>query len=682
MTEVLKSILTQVTKGVQSAGAQAATEQQLVRDICNFLRDKRYLVIIDDIWNWDKWEIIRGALPSNHPSNKIIATTRVNALAIRFTEVAVMHKHWGIQIGFRDWMLSKVISEKPAYDKLDYAVLEKVHRGIVEMCKGMPLGIICLSKALANYKGWDTWKRQVVDGFLRIPSLKPLVESFCLGYDDLPIHVKTCLLYCAIYPEGVSISRSSLVRQWITQGFVYHEGAAVAYLDELVSRNLLLETAARSIVQVHPLMLAFFVCKSREANLVTNVPSSSKIVKSIQRLSCNSSTQYYLGEKLVDVMKHPVMDIQVYHTRSVYFWGSIEPYLKQFGRLRVLQLEHSAILRDDDLVPICGLLHLRYLGLSWCPHISKLPSQIRRLQNLETLDVTGTRVRELPCQAARLPNLVRVLHEVTVVNLPEDLHQVFKNRGTDLEAKCRSIVLLLLDHFRRPSKPLPVSLAGRHVHVPQWIGASLHDVVSLDIMLCKLEEGDQKLLGELPNLECLVVRFQLLPRKAIPIMAGGFKKLMFFCFDSRLPRVAFQPGAMPNLEHLEFKFYSGPASNDPVGITHLPSIENVFFKCSENYSSDAPGIRATIDVVRREAAEHPNKITLWVNDDKPQVFPKKDVAKSRDSTQSATVSGTGVIETSLAENDNIDNKGKAIDVSTHASCSRTRETHEIEETQE
>jgi hypothetical protein len=38
-------------------------------------------VIVDDIWHWQDWEIIRRALPEGVPRCRILATTRANAIA-------------------------------------------------------------------------------------------------------------------------------------------------------------------------------------------------------------------------------------------------------------------------------------------------------------------------------------------------------------------------------------------------------------------------------------------------------------------------------------------------------------------------------------------------------------------------------------------------------------------------
>jgi hypothetical protein len=57
-----------------------------------------------------------------------------------------------------------------------------------------------------------------------------------------------------------------------------------------------------------------------------------------------------------------------------------------------------------------------------------------------------------------------------------------------------------------------------------------------------------------------------------------------------------------------------------MGIMHLPSLESIEFRCSENYRSDSQGIGATIEAVRKEATEHPNCITLYFNDKQSEVF--------------------------------------------------------------
>jgi len=196
-------------------------------------------------------------------------------------------------------------------------------------------------------------------------------------------------------------------------------------------------------------------------------------------------------------------------------------------------------------------------------------------------------------------------------------------------ANCRGALSIVFFHpfNARCEEPLQVPLLrvdGRHMKVPQWVKQDLCIVCSLDTSLFKLVEEDLKFLKtQMPNLQALQLRFEVLPREPVAITGGGFLKLETFYVDCRLPRViTFEEGAMPKLKHLEFKFYSGPATSQDysMGIKNLDSINKVVFRCSEYYTSGSPGISAEIEAMRKEATEHPNEIVLCVNDMRPEVF--------------------------------------------------------------
>jgi hypothetical protein len=88
----------------------------------------------------------------------------------------------------------------------------------------------------------------------------------------------------------------------------------------------------------------------------------------------------------------------------------------------------------------------------------------------------------------------------------------------------------------------------------------------LDIRLCQLVDEDLDFLhNKVPYLQLLTLRLEILPRKAIVITGEGFLMLKSFCLDCRLPVVTFQQGAMPKLEHLEFKFYTSRALTSDCG---------------------------------------------------------------------------------------------------------------------
>ncbi|CAN6382101.1 unnamed protein product [Urochloa humidicola] len=765
MMEILGEILSQVSNGTTSArsGIKAAAEQNIINEISLFLSNKRYLVIIDDIWHWEEWEVIRKAVPKNNLGSKLLMTTRMNNMAERFQTDQGAHVYTP-SFGYREAeTLSDMILMKSVEENI--VGLKRLSANIVDMCSLMPLAIICFSSAWTeshvqdDYGEWDTWVRHMLDdGFLSTPSLKPLVQSLCLGFDDLPVHLKTCLLYCTMYPPYCWIRRDCLVRKWIAEGFVSQEEVAEAYFDKLASRNLLQPVyEEENTYRVPPIMLALLVLKAKEDNFVArmqeNVPCISSNGKKKRRLSLYTD-------------RYPDEDVS--HIRSLAVLGP-QPHIdgvpfKKFKNLRVLEIDSCEGLENGHVVDMCGLIWLRYLGLKGAPItelpreieglknleildvrwtcISRLPTEIGSLKRLETLDVSdtgvtevpteieklqclktlnisgtmvtvlpgeiselqhleifnasntsvtelptgieklqclrtlnicGTEITELPWEITKIVGLQNLIVSNTTVNeLPKEIRKLHNLRTLDVRStKVRELpweipnsLSVLVGHIFSSNKvvklppdaspdwvssssggasyrgdtsimffnpfdsryePLQVPMlrvAGRHMNVPLWVKQELSNVSSLDIRLYKLGEYDLEFLKQMPNLQALQLEFEVLPREPIDITGGGFSKLETFYVDCRLPRaVTFVEGAMPKLKQLEFKFYTSTARQDySMGIAHLPSLEKIIFRCSEYYTSDSPGISATIEVVRKEAAEHPNQITLYVNGLKPEVF--------------------------------------------------------------
>ncbi|XP_072146450.1 disease resistance protein Pik-1 [Setaria viridis] len=656
----------------------------------------RYLVIIDDIWDWEEWKVIGKALPKNNLGCKLIMTTRVRSIAEKCeTEqgAGVLFSVYKQKFGFREaerlsaMTLSKYVvrmrkfgraeAERLSAMRLSKYVVRKRKFGrakalsIADMCGGptfdfCPLAVICLSSAWAGHHDaeWDTWASHVRDdGFLSTPSLKPPVQSLCLGFDDLPVQLRTCLLYCTIYPPRYRFKKGWLVRKWVAEGFVSQVEVAEAYFDKLFSRNLL--QRHEGMHAVRPIMRAFLVCKAKEDNFIAYDGNQRKGV--IRRLSLSTD-------------RCPDEDV-LSHTRSLVVCGDDEDVLdvvpfKAIKKLRVLEIYRSGRPQNGDLVDICGLTWLKCLVITTCYQITELPREIGRLQNLETLCVAGTGISKLPTEIGKLQHLETLdVSWTRVRELPKEIWKLqhlrtLDIRGTNVrelscskdtnpllsvvideeklmsplgvisssgaeevispssEEKCRDdlSILILFNHFGSRCEVLPVrmlTVAGRHMKVPQWVKQDLCNVCSLDITIYKLVHEDLEFLKtQMPNLQALQLRFEVLPREPVAITDGGFSKLETFYVDCRLPRVTFGEGAMPKLKHLEFKFvYTGTLSQDYyMGIKHLDSLEKVVFRCSEYYTSDNPGIREAIDVLRNEAAEHPNKITLWVNKMERKVF--------------------------------------------------------------
>ena len=57
-------------------GIQKLKDAEIVEKLHEVLREKKYLVILDDIWNIETWNILREAFPMKNTSSKILLTSR------------------------------------------------------------------------------------------------------------------------------------------------------------------------------------------------------------------------------------------------------------------------------------------------------------------------------------------------------------------------------------------------------------------------------------------------------------------------------------------------------------------------------------------------------------------------------------------------------------------------------
>ncbi|CAN6373621.1 unnamed protein product [Urochloa humidicola] len=515
MMEILGTILSQVTNGAMSTGSgtELASEESIIDEISSFLSDKRYLIIIDDIWHWEEWVAVRKALPENNLGNKIVMTTRINTIAERCQSEESAHVYkQNFQYEDAERLSYKILKKSVEGDGILEANMKVLSTKIVLMCGTIPLAIISLSSALAesqvqgDYGEWDAWVSHVLDRFLSTPCLKPLVQSLCLGLDDLPVHLRTCLLYCSIYPPEYLIERDCLVRKWMAERFVWQQDVAEAYFDMLVSRNLLqpvrLWLFKNTCYAVPPIMLAFLACKAKEDNFLDcrqyNGPGSSSHAKQIRRVFIHTGLYG---------------DDDVSHTHTLAVLGRqsrLAPYEK-FKNLRVLEIESKST-GNDHLVDICGLVWLRYLGLKGAT-ITELPREIGRLQNLETLDIRRAHVTKLPLEIEKLQHLEAInISNTKVTELPREIWKL-QNLETLIAAETRLAEIPTEIELLQHLKTLDVS-DTEVTKIPTEI-EKLHNLRNLNISGTKVTElpkGIEK-LQHLRTLNISATKVAEVPKK-------------------------------------------------------------------------------------------------------------------------------------------------------------------------
>uniref|UniRef100_A0A0D9X4Y3 NB-ARC domain-containing protein n=1 Tax=Leersia perrieri TaxID=77586 RepID=A0A0D9X4Y3_9ORYZ len=399
-------------------------EGELIDRIRDYLKHKRYFIVIDDVWDEEAWKTIKLVLLNNRRGSRIVTTTRNAAVAsccTRDSDYVYQMK----PLSLRD---SKLLFFKRAFgsEDLPHPHLEKITDGILEKCDGLPLVIMIMSSLLADQHAEDEWERMLTDidcALTKDPDIDIVKRVLSLSYYGLPHHLRACLLYLSIFPEGYEIDKQRLINRWIAEGFVHEEQGLSSYevgegyFNYLINKSLIQPVGSKhgkaKACQVHGIILDFLACKASEENF--NTPSDAAEQQGlvsdnkvrVRRLCINNRNNNEIDTRL----KGPNLS----HVRSLTVFGDFgKTNLSDFTALHVLDQENKWSFgenwgsEDYHIANIQKLLHLRYLRLSSLSLNFDLTAKIEGLQNLETLDLLGLSIIELPSAITRLRRLARL----------------------------------------------------------------------------------------------------------------------------------------------------------------------------------------------------------------------------------------------------------------------------------
>ncbi|KAL5555329.1 hypothetical protein UlMin_037565 [Ulmus minor] len=411
-------------------------ERDMISHLNQVLKERRYLVVLDDIWDIGAWNSVRKAFPNGKKGSKVMFTTRNEGI----TELLDLH-NVSTSPPFLDSEQSFELLRKKAFQKGkdgNYSCppeLDQLGRQMADECKGLPLALVVLGGLLKMKKSADEWSavKKDLKSQLNKRGLKDRVdEILALSYYDLPYDLKPFFLYVGNFPEDREIPKRKLIRLWLAEGFMTMptsgnqatpiEDVAEQFLEELIDRNIV-QVAKRDhtgvgvkTCRVHDLMRDLAQSKAKEDNFcgvmqlqhqMNPVTASSSSSTTARRIAVYFGS--HLDHKAVWVSQlHP-------HLRSLLCFDisalSLLPLNKeQFELLRVLELGFSRGKNSKCKMSkkIGDLIHLKYLGLR-AAGISELPSTIDKLQNLLTLDVRDNDGVILPGELSKLRRLIHLL---------------------------------------------------------------------------------------------------------------------------------------------------------------------------------------------------------------------------------------------------------------------------------
>ncbi|XP_023889919.1 disease resistance protein RPM1-like [Quercus suber] len=250
--DLLRSMIKQfceVNKETPPMGVDSMDGVSLINNLRNYLQQKRYVVVFDDVWKIDFWEDIKHALLDNSKGCRIMITTRKREVVNFCKKSSHVYAHQLQPLPpEKAWELFCKRAFRFDFGGQCPTELEKLSHEIVNKCQGLPLAITAIGGLLSTKNKtlfeWRNLHDNLGFELRRNPHLASVNKVLSLSFEDLPYHLKSCLLYFGMYPVSFSLSRGILIKQWIAEGFVNKindkafEDIGQEYLIELINRSL------------------------------------------------------------------------------------------------------------------------------------------------------------------------------------------------------------------------------------------------------------------------------------------------------------------------------------------------------------------------------------------------------------------------------------------------------------
>ncbi|TVU13828.1 hypothetical protein EJB05_37259, partial [Eragrostis curvula] len=556
MKNVFKDICTELNLKVKGELA----EWQMINGLQKFFLEekKRYLIVLDDVWETSTWQLIKCALIENNCGSRVITTTRISNVALEVGDVYNMEP---LSEDNSKMLLYSRIGNGPPHNESAEAVEKILHK-----CGGVPLAIITIASLLVG-KPVKEWSKVYDSIGFGSGGNNGVVENtrkiLSFSYYDLPCYLKTCLLYLSVYPEDHKIDKGELIWKWIAEGFVKKEvgtdlyDVGEQYFIELVNKSMIQPTEDGCCV--HDMILDLIRILATEENFVTILDREHEDEEHFLSSSLPSSTivrRLALHKQFHDKNNGSALALSMSQVRSFNAIGCpdmtmMPSLLTKFHIVRVLSLEYCGQLAGDQLKHVGKLLQLRYLGLRGT-FVAEIPSEIMGdLVHLQTLDVRDTNLDALPATVSQLRKLIRLCFDRMTRMLPG-----VGKEARELDALAMMPALSFLSIRVRTDEPT----SQRRLTIPGG--------------------------GSFPNLRHAVLSGPISP--------------------------AFLPGAMPMLTKLELSWVPlcGMTSNG-IGLGNLSRLHNVniTIDCTDRLHSELKKVKQALT---REIEDHPNKPTSIV----------------------------------------------------------------------
>ncbi|KAL4618423.1 hypothetical protein ACB092_06G009300 [Castanea dentata] len=385
---------------------------------------KRYVLILDDMWEAFQLEDVGIPEPTATNGCKLLLTTRSLEVSKGMDCVSIKMKLLSEEESW-DLFLKRV-----GPDVLNTRDIEPIVKEVVKECAGLPLAIVTIAASLKTASGVSEWRNALNE--LRTPkkgakyvNAAAIFETLRFSYDRLKDEgLQHCLFYCALFCEDHEFERDELIEDLIDEGIIERMESRQAEFDRghtmlnKLERAYLLETGIDRNVKLHDLIrdmaleiagpkfmgaagdraIDFMQHEERWGKDLEKVylkdgrwPEFPNISPRCPKLSTLLLDNIFCGSIPNSFFVHlrGLKVLRICHRWITSLPNSISD-LENLATLRLISCEYLY-----HVPSLAKLTALRKLDLGWSS-IEEIPHGLEMLVNLRYLNLQGTRIPEIP----------------------------------------------------------------------------------------------------------------------------------------------------------------------------------------------------------------------------------------------------------------------------------------------
>ncbi|XP_022846869.1 putative late blight resistance protein homolog R1A-10 [Olea europaea var. sylvestris] len=525
--KLLKDILSSLSN-LKKDDISKMEDEKLAEQLYKNLKGRRYLIVMDDLWDKEAWEDLKRLFPDDKNRSRVLFTSRLKNVASEISHFIIVppplspDERWNL-------LEQKVFKKECCPQELQH-----IGKQIAANCKGLPLVVVLIAGILSNMEKKESLWQQVAKSlsYYIFQKADDYIPTLKLSYIHLPNYLKPCFLYLSAFQEDKEIPVRKLLSLWIVEGFIEKreqrtlEDVAEEYLIELVDRSLLQVSKRRpdnrvKICTLHDLVLDMCskMAVEDEIFLFQHQFVLSKN-RHLHRLYMDRFHQVFISENIFEAFSI------AYNLEKIRILDSgnnenVQLGIKFMPDLRYLDL--------SKLEPSIGKLHnLEYLCLDL---IKEVPTYLLNMPKLRHLGINGKYdgVRFTKNSDSLRINCLQTLGHVMIVDSEDE--EILRYSPNLLTLKCQSSG----NHFpdlNFLSQLQSLTILGHWFEGDYSVVKFPMNIKRLSFHGICLPWEKMSLFGTLPNLEILKLYGSHFSGKIWDTKDDEFQKLKFLKLEA------------------------------------------------------------------------------------------------------------------------------------------------------